>query len=237
MLLLDFDGTLAPISNDPAAVRLPLPVHQLLTALAESERVVPAILSGRSLVDVRTRVGIPGLIYAGNHGLEIEGPGLQFVEPEAERLRPLIAEASASLSERLQRVPGAHVEDKGLTVAVHYRRAPESRDQVLGAVWDEVVRRGRGLVLRMGKMICEVRPAVEWNKGSAALWLCGRVADSGSLLPVCLGDDQTDEDAFLALRDAVTVKIGEPSGTAAAYFAEDTRDVEDFLRWLAEVRP
>lgn len=234
LLLLDFDGTLAPIVVDPSAARLPLPVRDLLVSLAGSRRTLPAVISGRALDDVRTRVGIPGLTYAGNHGLEIEGPGFRFVEPEAERLRPLIAGACASLSGRLRGVPGVEVENKGLTAAVHYRNAPASQNQVLEAVWDEVVRRDRGLAIRMGKMICEVRPAVEWNKGSAALWLCSRLAGGQTVLPICAGDDQTDEDAFAALPGGVTVKVGEPLGTAAAYYVGGPDDVGQFLKWIAE---
>ncbi|HSB16186.1 MAG TPA: trehalose-phosphatase [Bryobacteraceae bacterium] len=234
LLLLDFDGTLAPIVADPSAARLPLPVRDLLVSLVGSRSTLPAVISGRALDDVRTRVGIPGLTYAGNHGLEIEGPGFRFVQPEAERLRPLIAGACMSLSRRLRGVPGVEVEDKGLTAAVHYRNAPESQNRVIEAVWDEVVRRDRGLALRMGKMICEVRPAVDWNKGSAALWLCSRLADGETVLPICAGDDQTDEDAFAALPGGVTVKVGDPLGTAAAYYVAGPDDVGQFLKWIGE---
>jgi trehalose 6-phosphate phosphatase len=236
LLLLDFDGTLAPIVADPTAARLPLPVRDLLVSLAGSGHTLPAVISGRALDDVRTRVGVPGLTYAGNHGLEIEGPGFRFLEPEADRLRPLIDAVCTSLSARLRGMPGVEVENKGLTASVHFRRAPASQTHVLEAVWGELVPRGRQLVLRMGNMVCEVRPAIEWNKGSAALWLRARLGNGNATLPIYAGDDHTDEDAFAALPDGVTLKVGEPLGTAAAYHVAGPKDIERFLRWIREIR-
>jgi len=234
LLLLDFDGTLAPIVDDPASAKMPAAVRETLISLSEADRVRVCIISGRALADVRARVGIPALIYAGNHGLEIEGQGLCYTEPEAGLRRPLIRELCGSLSTRLGRVAGIEVENKGLTAAIHFRRAPAARAEVLDVTWREISRRRDDLVLRMGKMVCEIRPSTNWDKGAAALWLKERLYGAKPVLTICIGDDLTDEDAFGALPDGVNIKVGDIAGTRACYHAEDPKEIQEFLSWLKE---
>ena len=139
MLFLDFDGTLAPIVPEPMLAVLPAATRQVLTELAAHATITIAIVSGRSLGDVKGRVGIPGLIYAGNHGLEIEGRGLAFEHPEAAVLKGAIREITERIAEHAASLDGIEIESKGLTSSIHYRRAARSAQIHLEAVLRDIV--------------------------------------------------------------------------------------------------
>lgn len=237
-LLLDFDGTLAPIADDPDTVRLPAAVDAALRTLAASQALV-VILSGRALSDIRNRVGIDHLVYAGNHGFEAAGPGWAWVHEDAARIAPVVAKAAARMRRTLRPIPGVVVEEKGLTASVHYRRAAvASHEHVRRAVEDEVQSAQGTLRLTAGRRVWEIRPNVVWDKGAAARWMLERTYGESWTAAVCAiyaGDDRTDEDAFRALgRDAITVKVGAPVPvTAARYLARNVDEVAGFLRGLA----
>jgi trehalose 6-phosphate phosphatase len=192
------------------------------------------VISGRERADLQARVGVPGLIYAGNHGLEISGPGLLFVEPTAVACRSALQALAADLGKRVAAIPGAFVEDKGLTLSVHFRQAPASAAETLRqTVHSALANASHPFQLTTGSMVFEVRPRVTWNKGTAANWVRAQQAKSESLV-IYIGDDATDEDAFVALGDGITIKVGSgPSETAAAYRVESPEDVWRFLAWLS----
>jgi HAD superfamily hydrolase (TIGR01484 family) len=114
ILFLDYDGTLAPIVEDPAAAQMGPAMQHVLTALAQHPRYRVGIVSGRALADLRTRVEGRGLYLAGNHGLEIEGPGISYEHPEVWRLRPELDALAQAMKGDLEAIPGAWVEDKGV---------------------------------------------------------------------------------------------------------------------------
>ena len=146
--------------------------------------------------------GIPGLILAGNHGMEIQGQGLQFVHPGAVAARGILDQADRDLRVELSQIPGALVEHKGLTLTVHYRSVDDS---LLGEVDSVIDRLTRGFVesgqlrLTRGKRVVEVRPAVPWDKGRAIQRIWEECGDSP--VPVYFGDDLTDEDGFRVVQD------------------------------------
>jgi trehalose 6-phosphate phosphatase len=234
LLFLDFDGTLAPIVDIPENASLPEETRDILVRLNAGGRFRVALISGRSLEDIRQRIGLPDLIYAGNHGLEISGPGLRFAEP-VERNREALFETSKRLSADLRHIPGAQVEYKGLTASVHYRRAPQERwPEIRQAVESAVTLSGDLLVMRAGRKVYEILPNVHWNKGLAVNWIRRALRMCGDLT-LYLGDDTTDEHAFSALPDSVTVKVGAVAGTAANYFVDGPDEVRKFLFWLVEI--
>jgi len=247
-LLADFDGTLAGFADSPDAVALPGDVRTAFAQIAHNPRASIGIVSGRALGDIRLRIGLDGIVYAGNHGLEIAGPGWTWTHPEADRTREVIAACSRRLQQRLRGVPGAWVEDKGLTAAVHFRQTPHRfTEGVRVAVHEEIARVPSGtLVLRPGKHVLEIRPDVSWDKGAAVRWILTRLY--GPDWPrrarvVYAGDDRTDEDVFETLADpAVTVKVGpHVYPTAARYQLESVEDVYRCVRllerWLASPVP
>jgi trehalose 6-phosphate phosphatase len=234
LLFLDFDGTLAPIVQDPSLAQMSLGVREALVRLAESPKVSLIMISGRALSDLRVRVGLDNLIYAGNHGLEITGPGMEFVEPvAAERLKAL-GELSRHLRVRLHDIPGVEVENKVLSASVHFRRAPAGRlPEIRKAVDTAVVFDGNPFEITEGRKVFEIRPRVGWDKGMAVRWIEKASAKPGAL-PVYVGDDSTDEDAFQALPEGITISVGKAKETSAQYYLDRQESVPEFLTWLAQ---
>ena len=198
-LLTDFDGTLSPIVTDPSLARLAEGADGALAALAERLDVV-AIITGRAPLDARRLTGVPGVLIAGNHGMEWLEPGA--AEPTA---APGAAAISDHLTEVLGRLPelaGVLPEHKGISASVHYRTAPDpeaARSAIVSALGDV---EDRGLQIGHGRRIVEVRPIGLGDKGSAARTIVERFGLRGV---VVLGDDVTDLDMFRAideLRDA-----------------------------------
>jgi trehalose 6-phosphate phosphatase len=215
LLLLDFDGTLAPIVERPELAKLPEETRSLLLALNVEPRVTVAIISGRSLADLRRHVGLE-TIYAGNHGLEIEGRGLTFQSPDISSARPVLAKFASELGGRMTAIHGAFIENKGPTLSVHYRAVEDAQvPLVLNAVESVYAQYARLLEVHHGKKVLEIGPRVGWNKGEAARWILKQFGQEG-VLAVCAGDDRTDEDIFKALPDSISIKVGE-GATAARY--------------------
>ncbi|MFH1037765.1 MAG: trehalose-phosphatase [PVC group bacterium] len=243
LLCFDYDGTLTPIVESPEAALLPDETRDLLRSLSRHPRYRPAVVSGRSLREVRSLVGLDKLIYAGNHGLELEGDSLQFVHPGARAARPVIGKAAECLRRELAEIAGARVEDKGLSLSVHFRRVARGElDRTVRIIMD--ITRGpvsRGEVkVSCGKKVIEIRPPVDWDKGGIVNWLAreivrGQVKDA--VLTVYTGDDRTDEDAFRAIGDAgITIRVGGADGhSAARYYLEDVSRVRIFMSRLLEL--
>ncbi|OBK32536.1 trehalose-phosphatase [Mycobacterium sp. 1245111.1] len=236
----DFDGTLSEIVNDPDTARLADGAAEALTAL--SARCPVAILSGRDLADVRERIGLPGLWYAGSHGFELTGPdGAHHENSEAAASVPVLAEVAAALADQLGDIPGVVVEHKRFGVAVHYRNA--ARDRV-GEVAAAVRSAGQRTALRVttGREVIELRPDVDWDKGKTLRWVLDYIRDNdgdGPLLPIYLGDDITDEDAFDAIADdgiAILVRHSDDGdrATAARYALDNPGRVREFTERLAD---
>ncbi len=236
---LDFDGTLAPIVERPEDAALLPESREALVRLAARADTDVAIVSGRGLADVRERVGLEGLYYAGNHGLEIQGPGLERLHPEAEAAQSVLRRCAAALTEALAGDPGVQVEDKGLTLSVHYRRAERegAGARVRAAV--SAACGGESLRVTEGKKVLEIRPDVDWDKGRATSFLLEAIegADADVIPALFVGDDTTDEDAFRALAgrgDGVVVGTSPPAGTAATAFVRSPEEVAELIRGLAD---
>ncbi|KUI30351.1 haloacid dehalogenase [Mycobacterium sp. IS-1742] len=241
MLFLDYDGTLSPIVSDPDAAVL---VDGAAEALALVAAVCPvAILSGRDLADVRARVGAPGLWYAGSHGFELTGPDGTYHQNEAAAVFvPVLERAAGDLRESFAHIPGVRVEHKRFAVAVHYREVGAA-DQVAEIV-SATHRLGRqaGLRVTSGRMLVELRPDIDWDKGTTLRWIRDRLDTTGSLLPVYIGDDLTDEDAFDAVRfDGIGIVVRHDEDTdrrtAARFSLQSPDQVRELLQrgsqWLA----
>jgi trehalose 6-phosphate phosphatase len=237
-LLCDYDGTLAPIVTDPAVVRLSPVMHQVLMALVHHTHYQVGIVSGRNLVDLRARVDSAVLYLAGNHGLEIVGPGVAYCHPGARRLQPQLATLAQELRQDLEEIPGARVEDKGLTLTVHFRSVPERFVPLLQL---QVLRRvhtaleAGELALRTGKAILEIRPHVQWGKGEAMRWILEHMRLERPATRMCtvyMGDDETDEDAFHALDAAgLGIVVGDNRLYSVAHYCVES--VEQTAQFLA----
>lgn len=231
----DFDGTLVPIHDRPSDCYLDPETRHTLTLLASQPQLTLGIVSGRELADLKQRVGIDHIIYAGNHGLEIDGPDLAFREPNALALMPIIQALSRNLENELAEIPGALIENKSLSVSIHYRKVASDFVTQLIDTTTRVVASAvdaNQVMLKQGKMVLEIRPAVNWHKGNAVKWLISKLASGSESLAIYLGDDETDEDAFATLQDQVTIRVGMRRMTMANYATANHRDVRAFLTWL-----
>jgi len=240
MLFLDYDGTLSPIVSDPSAATL---VDGAAEALELVAAVCPvAVLSGRDLADIRTRVGRPGLWYAGSHGFELAGPDGTYHQNEAAAaFVPALGRAATELCDSLAQIPGVRVEHKRFAVAVHYREvAPENVGEIIAAT--HRLGQRAGLRVTSGRMLVELRPDIDWDKGTALAWIRDRVEATGSLMAIYIGDDLTDEDAFDTVQfDGVGIVVRHDEDgdrkTAANFTLQGPDQVREFLqrgsRWLA----
>lgn len=234
-VFLDFDGTLSPIVDDPDAARLPARTADVMARLAARCPVV--VVSGRALDDLRGRVEVGGVHLAGSHGFDIETADGETHRP-FEHVRPELARAAARLRDAVGDIAGVRIEEKGYAVAVHVRAVedPDLEARALEAVTD--VAATAGLHSTGGKKVAEVRPAVDWHKGRAVEWYLGRMNGDASapVVPLFVGDDVTDEDAFGAVADGgvgVIVRPDPPRTSRARWAVDDPAAVAAFLERLA----
>jgi trehalose 6-phosphate phosphatase len=235
-VFLDYDGTLTPIVSHPEDAWLSESMRQTLRSLAA--RVPVAILSGRDLDDVRGRVLVDGIVYAGSHGFDIAGAGGLRRELGAAYL-PVLDTAETELREALDEIPGAQLERKHFSVAAHYRNVSENDAFRVAQAVDAVAASHRKLRRLDGKKVYELLPDIDWNKGKAVLWLLETLGlESRNVLPIYVGDDRTDEDAFRALENrGVAILVSEhPQVTAANYRLHNPEEVEEFLQKVADRR-
>jgi trehalose-phosphatase len=229
VVFLDYDGTLTPIVETPEAAVLDTPTRDTLEHVAAVFPLV--VVSGRDLDDVMWLAAVAGAWYAGSHGFDIAGPGgFRFQHPEAERALGALDAAAGRLELGLSGIEGAQVERKHFAVAVHYRRvAPADVDRVMEAF--DAVATEAPLRRSAGKMVLELRPDVDWHKGAAVRWLLDDVLPRPHGVPLYIGDDLTDEDAFAEIRgDGVGIAVhGSGHATAARYSLRDPAAVRAFL--------
>jgi trehalose 6-phosphate phosphatase len=228
LAILDFDGTLSPTVAAPGAARLAPAMRKRLAQLARSPRARVAVLSGRALGDLRRRVGLPGLVYGGCHGLEIAGAGLSFRHPRARRVH--VAAARRLLSAGARAIPNARIEFKGLAVSFHYRDVQSGRRRAVYALVRRVARELPELLVVPGQRAYDFVPRVGWDKGSAVRWIARRVRPGrGRSVVLYVGDDVTDERAFAALAGrGLTVRVG-GARTEADYAVRGVGEVAELL--------
>src|SRR5215510_4949793 len=233
-VFLDYDGTLTPIVSHPEAAWLSDSMRQTLRSLAV--RVPVAILSGRDLDDVRGRVHVDGIVYAGSLGFDIAGAGGLHRELGAPYL-PVLDAAEAQLREALDEIPGAQLERKHFSVAAHYRNVNENDVSRVVLAVEAVAATHRELRRIDGKKVYELLPDIDWNKGKAVLWLLETLElERGKAFPIFIGDDRSDEDAFSALeKRGVAILVSEhPQATAANYCLNNPEEVERFLQKIID---
>ncbi|HEV3098582.1 MAG TPA: trehalose-phosphatase [Candidatus Udaeobacter sp.] len=231
-IFLDYDGTLTPIVSHPEKALLSDSMRQALQSLVMHAPV--AILSGRDLDDVRQRVNIGAIVYAGSHGFDIAGPRGLRKEMATEFLSKLDM-IEEELGKQLAGIPGARLERKRFSIAAHYRNVNESDIHKVERAVSEVAARHRELRKMDGKKVYELLPDIDWDKGKAVLWLLeNQGLERAKVRPIYIGDDRTDEDAFRALgQRGVGILVSEqPRPTSASYSLKDPTEVERFLREL-----
>ncbi len=240
-LFLDYDGTLTPIAASPDKAVIPPKIKELLKRLSKNKKCTPVIITGRSLKDIKKKTGLKNIIYAGNHGLQIEGPNIKFRAPVPPHYRIILQKIKKKLNERLSGIKGVLLEDKGLSLSIHYRLVNKKYAPIVKTSFYEVAapyRKSGKIKTKTGKKVLEIRPAVKWDKGKAVLWLLQRLPAPGSnpFIPVYIGDDSTDEDAFKALKTkGLTILVGRNVKSHAQYYILNSRETLDFISRISEI--
>ena len=229
-LFLDFDGTLAPTVGDPQKAAIDRAARNVLRFLATNPGIRVCVISGRREADVRALVGIRGIDYLGVHGGDSPGRPLPAASVEA------VAGARRELAARLNGAKsngtgGISIEDKRVAFAVHFRHASGATTKHTRDLLAEVLA-SRSTTLRImpGDCVWEVLPREIAGKGAAVrhLWR----SRSPASLPIYVGNDATDESAYRALEDGITVRVGTRHPTHARYSLKDPREVARFLELL-----
>jgi trehalose 6-phosphate phosphatase len=247
VLFLDYDGTITPIAARPEMAVLSSQAKEILKQISHHNLFKLAIISGRSLSVIKVLVGLENIAYVGNHGLEIECPPWQcqaqgyekisLTHPIAKEIEPVLKKLEQSLREKLVGIDGVIIENKGLTLSVHYRLAKETAVKKIKKLFLEAIEYGNArdkLQVTKGKKVLEVRPPVEWNKGKAIERLLEIYGTPGSL-PIFAGDDITDEDGFRVLQmiGGISIFVGEDKASSAADYYLDSP--EQLHHWLGKL--
>ena len=236
LLATAFDGTLAPIARTPSEAILSIETRALLRRLSNCRGMHLAVISGRALRDVRMHVGIDRIFYAGNHGLELQGPGMELHHPQGTKAHAELEQAVDLLVERTASLAGVFVEHKGATAAVHWRLAPPATIEELRQIVREVAAPFSRLRLLTGRSVWELRPKEGWDKGEALRHLAIRLGSNPENV-LYVGDDATDEDAFRAVQSGLTFRVGSPEEeTCARFRMRDAADVQAFLLCVLGLR-
>ena len=223
LLAFDFDGTLAPIVEAPELARMRSDTRRLLRQLASCYPCV--VLSGRSRAELPAKLAGSGIVHTiGNHGAE-PGPGAQTT-------RGLIARWITVLSGALSPLQGVRIEDKGLSLTIHYRQSREkakARAEILA-----VARLLPGSRLLGGKQAISLLPKDAANKGTALLSMMTRLKCARALF---VGDDETDEDVFSLRKPSslLTIRVGKKRDSRAAYFLRNQKETDELLRTLLQL--
>jgi alpha,alpha-trehalase len=238
-VFLDFDGTLSEIVAEPESATLVEGAREALRALAA--RCPVAVISGRDLGDLRERVGVDGIWYAGSHGVEIVAPdGTRHENAIATGATAALTHAADQLAKLLDDVSGIRVERKLFAVAVHYRNVdPQQVDGVIATA--RKLARSECLRVMLGRKVIELRPSLDWHKGTTLSWILEHIEGTGSdaVLPVYVGDDITDEDGFDAVQfDGVGIAVRQNDDgdrpSAALFSLANPTAVSDFVARLAD---
>lgn len=232
-LFLNYGGTLAPSMREQPDPRLSEDMRRILRSAAQEAQVV--VVSGRDCEEVSRLVGLREIIYAGSHGLEIQGPGVHLELPEGIDALDDLDQATVELSAALKTIPRAHLTRKRFAIVVHYyRMTGKDLDAVESAVGSVRAHFPR-LHLTGGKEVIELLPDIDWDKGRAVRWLLSELGlDGPEVLPIYVGDDVTDEDAFRSMRGrGLGILVSDQTQPSAAlYRVHDIDHVADLLRHL-----
>lgn len=236
-LFFDYDGTLTPIVEHPNKAVLSQKTKNLLRKIVRNPKSEIAIISGRSMKDIKSRIGIKEIIYSGNHGLEIESPLFKYENNVLNTYKTVLSEIKKKLQHALLGFKGTLIEDKELSLSIHYRLVDHKHILNIKKILYQTITHyleSKQIKSGKGKMVLEITPPIKWNKGNAVLWILNQHEISKyNFYPIYFGDDATDEDAFIALKNkGITVLVGNRKKTHAQYYLNNVTEVEKFLEQL-----
>ncbi|WBL22800.1 trehalose-phosphatase [Zunongwangia sp. HRR-M8] len=232
LIFLDFDGTLAPIVENHEDAGMDNETKEIVKQLSENYAI--AVVSGRGLSDVRNKVGLKDIYYAGSHGFEIAGPkNFEKDNEEAQKMLPVFDKVEEKLQEKLSAIKGVRFERKKFTLAIHYRQVSEEKISEFHSIIENVVSNYSNLHKGDGKKVVEIKPNIDWHKGKAVNFLRKELSTATNPFSIYLGDDTTDEDAFREMENGYGILVGEHGNDSYAdYRVENITEVKRFLKEL-----
>lgn len=242
-LFLDYDGTLTPIAGTPDKAIIPQRTKRLLDLLSKKKNCRIAVISGRALADIKKRIGLKNVIYSGNHGFQIGGPKIKHGLPVSSEYKKALLRIKTQLKEKLSGTKGTFIEDKGFSLALHFRLVDKGglsfvKTTFCKSIVPYLVK--NKIKIRSGKKVLEVMPPVDWDKGKVVLWLLTKqilAFKKKNIFPVYIGDDVTDEDAFRALKGkGLTIFVGKPGNSKADYYLKNAEEVVKFMRLIGDLK-
>ncbi len=232
VIFLDLDGSFAPTTSGDVDAFLWQRLKQLLSSLVARSGVSIAAMSGQDRSDLQARLGIAGITYLGNHGLEISGPGHIFIEPSATAKSEDLKALATLLASRLQEYSGIAIEEKGLSISVQFGQvSPEQLEQVRRAVHGVLSTSDHPFQLNTRDTTFEIRPRVYWNKSDAVTWVKEQVGHPEALV-LYIDDNRSGENPAATIKDAIVLKVGQHSESSPEYELEGPHQVIDCLSWL-----
>ncbi len=232
-LLFDFDGTLVPIKKNPENCYLSYELKKILQEL--NNKIKIGIISGRDLQDLKKRISISDIYYSGSHGLQIEGLDIKYINPDARRLKPYINKIYKEVKNLTYEFRGTLIEKKNFSFTLHYRKVDTKKREELKNLFFDIMRNYNQDYIKIlnGKMVFEVLPAVNWNKGNAVSLLLNSCKSEH--FPIFIGDDITDETVFDEIKDrGLTIKVGYSKKTMAKYFIKNQREIYKLIKIMKE---
>ena len=234
VFFLDYDGTLTPIRKKPHYARIKKETRDLLKRLSGRKGTRVFILSGRSISDIKSLLRLNTIYYIGNHGIELKGPrGYSYIYPPAVAAIPAVQRCYRALRKKIK-FKGIALENKKYTLSLHYRGAFQKDVPLIKKIFRNTIKGLKDaseIRVTSGKKVLEVRPNIDWDKGKILSKVLKQDARKKEL-PVCIGDDRTDEDAFRALKKkGVSVVVSKHrKKTLAHYRLESPEKVVMFLK-------
>jgi len=245
VFFFDFDGTVSDIVPTPEEAGLKPITRYVIEELGRKYSL--GIVSGRRLAELKRLVGIKGIFYSGNHGVEIEGPGLKFIEPNSAKSSGYITLLGKKIEKALQRYH-PRVNSKKYSVSIHYRTVEPGKVKPLLEDLGKIISKpfdDEKIEVFHGKKVVEIKAPVDWDKGKAIQLMLknlGKVGrQQGRVTPIFFGDDTTDEFGFkkVNMMDGISVLVGKKHGkTAARYWIGSPAElVGELAKFLLRTRP
>jgi len=233
VFFFDYDGTLTPIVSSPDEAHLSEKMRKILEKF--SKKFFTVIISGRMIKELKRLINIGNIIYAGIHGLEIEGKDFHFIFPKAKKLKPIISQIKEKFIKTLGNIPGIFIEDKKLSIALHYRQVDEKFFKIIEKEVERCIKNNKELRIILGKKVFEIIPA-GWNKAFAVGWILDKLGFSSKKGIVYFGDNTTDEDVFYFLRTkGVGVLVSKKvKKSGAQFYLQEPSELEKLLDRLAK---
>lgn len=238
-IFLDFDGTLTPIISSPENTVLGKKTKDILKHLTESMSCQVIIVSGRSLRNIQKLIGIKNIIYAGNHGLEFGDLKTHMEIPVSIKYKNLLRSLRKKIVGKMASIPGVLIEEKKFSLSLHYRLVNKDDVSMVVNIFRNIIepyKEQSELILMEGKKVLEILPPISWNKGNivlSSLVFLRTILKNNKIIPLYIGDDVTDEHAFLVLKKiGITTCVGNKKTTQADYYLKDHKEVQKFLTKL-----